>query len=65
MALKSYLDVKPPKIKEAVEGIARALEVLFHHTEFHEVSYALFVKLSGGKLSLEEERMLRALGVKF
>ena len=65
MALKSYLDGRRPKVKEAIAGIDRALEVLFQHTEFHEVSYALFVKLSGGTLSLEEERMLRALGVKF
>lgn len=65
MTLKRYLDEEPPMIREALDGIDCALEVLFQHTEFHDVSYALFVRLAGGKLTLPEERMLHALGVKF
>ena len=44
-------------------GLDHAFEALFQHTQFHEVSYALFVKLAGGELTQEEEQMLEALGV--
>jgi hypothetical protein len=52
-------------VQEAIQSIDLAFVSLFQHTEFHEVSYALFVKLAGGKLSHDEEKMLNALGVKF
>ena|ERR1041385_2199240 len=65
MILKSYLVADPYMIQEAIESLDHAFEALFQYTEFHEVSYALFVKLAGGKLSHDEEKMLNALGVKF
>ncbi len=34
MVLKSYLAVEPLKIQEAIEGIDRAVEVLFPLTQF-------------------------------
>ena len=65
MILRRYLAVAPLKIREANEGLDVAMEVLFPHTEFHEVSYDLFVRLAEGKLTFEEEQILNALGVKF
>ena len=65
MILKSYLLAEPLMVQEAIQSIDLAFEPLFQHTEFHEVSYALFMKLAGGKLSHDEEKMLNALGVKF
>jgi len=34
-------------------------------TEFHDVGFNLFLKFSEGQLTIEEEQMLAALGVKF
>ena len=65
MILRAYLSVMPLKISESVEAIDRAMEVLFPHTQFHDMSFDLFVRLADGKLTLEEEEMLTALGVKF
>jgi hypothetical protein len=65
MILKSYLVADPLMLEEATESIDHAVEALFQHTQFHEVSYALFVKLAGGELTHEEEYMLQALGVRF
>jgi hypothetical protein len=65
MVLKSYLAVEPLKIKEANEGLDRALPVLFESTQFHEVSFRLFRRLIEWILTLEEEEKLKALGIEF
>lgn len=65
MVLKAYLSIAPLKIEEAIKGIDRAMDVLFPYTDFHEVSYVLFRRLSEGKLSREEEKILEALGIRF
>ena len=61
----SYLAVEPLKIREAVEGIDRGLEVLFRFTQFHEVAYELWRKIVEGRLTLEEEGLLKSLGLRF
>lgn len=63
--LKAYLAVKPLKIKEAIEGIDCAMTVLFQHSQFHEIAYGLFHRLVEGQLTLEEEELLKSLGLKF
>jgi hypothetical protein len=65
MILKSYLAVMPLKISESVEALDSAMELLFPFTEFYDMSFDLFVRLADGKLTLEEEEILKALGVKF
>jgi hypothetical protein len=65
MVLKSYLAIEPLNIYEAIEGIDRAMEVLYLYTQFHEASYVLFRRLAEGKLTHEEEKILKALGIKF
>jgi hypothetical protein len=65
MVLKSYLAIEPLKIQQAIEGLECAMEVLFKHTQFHEVAYGLFRKLMKGELTLEEEETLKALGLRF
>ena len=63
--MRKYLDgllIKPRPVMEALDD---AMTVLFAMTEFHDVSFNLFLKFSEGRLSFEEEQMLRALGVKF
>ena len=48
-----------------LESLEIAMHVLFKYSEFHDASYNLFIRLTEGKLTAEEERMLNALGVKF
>jgi len=65
MILRAYLSVAPVKIRESIEALDSAMEVLYPYTEFHLVSFDLFVRLASGKLSFEEEQILNALGIKF
>ena len=63
--LKSYIAFEPPMIQETVDALDWAMEVLFQHSQFHEVAYRLFHKLVEGQLSNEEEETLKSLGLKF
>ena len=63
--LLSYLKVEPLKIQEAVEGIERGLETLYPHTQFNHVCHEMFLKVVGGKLTVEEEEALKKLGLHF
>ena len=65
IVLKAYLLIEPPRLAEAIEGLDRAMEVLFHHSQFHQVAYEMFRRVAGGQLTFEEEEMLKALGLKF
>ena len=65
VVLKSYLSNKPIMAHKAVEALDLAMEVLFQHTQFHEVAYGLFHKLIEGQLTLEEEGLLKSLGLRF
>lgn len=47
-----------------METLDEAMQVLFALTEFHDVSFNLFLKFTEGQLTFEEEQMLKALGVK-
>ena len=62
--LRKYLDSQLFKPRPVMEALDEAMEVLFAYTEFHDVGFNLFLKFSEGKLTLEEEQMLKALGVK-
>jgi len=48
-----------------MDALDEAMEVLFPYTEFHDVSLDLFVRFTEGKLTLEEEEVLNALGINF
>lgn len=65
MVLKAYLLSEPPMLAEAIEGLDRAMEVLFPHSHFHRMAYEKFRKAAGGELSFEDEERLKALGLKF
>jgi hypothetical protein len=64
VALKSYL-AEPLKIKEAIKSLDCAMKVLFRYTQFHGLAYDLFRRLVEGKLTLDEEELLKSLGLKF
>jgi hypothetical protein len=63
--LRAYLDAQTIQCRDAIAAIDLALEILFPLTSFHEASFALFVKYTQVGLTLEEEQMVKALGVKF
>lgn len=65
MVMKSYLSYEPAKIQEVLEGIDHALEALYPYTQFHHVCHDMYIKVVGGDLTLEEEEVLRKLGLKF
>jgi len=63
--LRIELDGLLIKSQPVIDALDLAMEVLFHHTDFHDASFDLFIRLTEGKLTLDEEQMLNALGVKF
>lgn len=63
--MRKYLDTQLFKPRPIMEALDQAMEVLFALTEFHDVSFNLFLRFTEGQLTFEEEQMLRALGVKF
>ena len=62
--MRKYLDSQLFKPRPVMETLDEAMEVLFALTEFHDVSFNLFLKFTEGQLTFEEEQMLKALGVK-
>ena|SRR5215218_1787941 len=63
--LRAYLDAQTIKCRHAIKALDLAIEVLFPYTSFHSASFDLFIKYTQVGLTLEEEQMLKALGVKF
>ena len=63
--LASHIGVEPRKIDEAMAALALAVEVLFPYTQFHGTCHDMYLKLIGGKLTLEEEEALKKFGIKF
>ena len=62
--LKNHLNAEPINLEETLNEIDLAVEVLFMHSRLHDTCYVLFRKLAEGKLSVEEEKMLKLLGYK-
>src|SRR6185503_18657643 len=58
MVMKGYLSYDPPKIEEVLDGLDHAIEALYPYTQFHDVCRGMYLKVIGGKLTLEEEQML-------
>ena len=63
--LRKYLDGQLFKPRPVMEALDEAMDVLFTLSEFHDVGLNLFIKFTEGQLTLEEEQILAALGVKF
>ena len=62
--LRNYLEGQLIKYPSVMESLDIAMEVLFGYSEFREASLDLFIRLTEGKLTREEEQMLNALGIK-
>ena len=62
--LRKHYDTQLIKCAPIIESLEIAMYVLFKYSEFHDASYDLFIRLTEGKLTREEEQMLNALGIK-
>jgi hypothetical protein len=62
--LRKDLDGLLIKSRPVMEALDLAMKVLFPYTDFHKASFNLFLKFTDGKLTFDEEQMLKALGVK-
>ena len=62
--LRNYFESQLIKPQAVMESLDLAMEVLFGYSEFHDASFNLFIRLTEGKLTREEEQMLNALGIK-
>ena len=63
--LASHVGVEPRMIDEAMAALKCAVEVLYPYTQFHGVCHDIYLKVVGGKLTLEEEEVLKKMGLKF
>ena len=63
--LQAFLKVEPVDVEVATDAIDRGIEALFPYTQFHGVCHDMYLKVIGGKLTLEEEEVLKKLGLKF
>ena len=63
--LHSNLEIQLFKCRPVLEALDLAMEALFPFTDFYNASFGFFVRLIHGKLTLEEEELLKSLGVKF
>jgi len=61
--LRKYLDDQLIKYAPVMEALEIGMRVLFRYSEFHDESYNLFIRLTEGKLTHDEEQMLKALGI--
>jgi len=63
--LASHIGVEPRMIDEAMAALALAVEVLYPYTQLNGICHDMYLKLIGGKLTLEEEEALKKFGIKF
>lgn len=63
--LRIELDGMLIKSQPVIDALDLAMEVLFPYTSFHDTSFDLFIRLTQGKLTRDEEQMLNALGIEF
>jgi len=63
--LRTYLEGQLFKSPPVIEALDLAMEVVFPYTDFHSTSFDLFVRLTEGRVTPDEEQMLTALGIEF
>ena len=62
--LKQLLNGKLSDIPEAIAAIDRAIDRLYEHSEFRDVSYRLFCQAVEGALTAKTEKTIHGLGVR-
>ena len=62
--LKQLLTGKLSDIPEAIAAIDRAIDRLYEHSEFRNVSHTLFRQTAGGALRAATEKTVHGLGIR-
>lgn len=62
--LKGFFQSDATDITQGVAAIDRAIDGLYPHTDFRKVSYQLFRAAIEGKLTPEQEDLIKQLGIK-
>jgi hypothetical protein len=61
--LKQHLRSEPSRVPDAIGAIDRAINALYEHTAFEKLGRDLFRRMVEGQLSVQQEEMIRDLGV--
>lgn len=64
MAIKQCLKRGKEGLPNAITGLDLAIDSLFPHTDFYQLTHKLYVRRLKGTLKSKEEEKLRQLGVK-
>jgi hypothetical protein len=64
IAVQQYLIGERKKIPAAVASLDAADDTLYEHTQFRSVSHELFRAAVEGRITIEQEQLLRDLGIK-
>ena len=64
MALKQCLKRGRRGVPDAIAGLDLAIAVLYAHTDFHTISYKLYLRRLEGTIKPTQEENLRQLGIK-
>lgn len=64
MAIKQCLQRGRKGLPDAIAGLDLAIEELYPHTDFHKISYKLYVRRLEGIIKPDQEEKLRELGVR-
>lgn len=64
IAIRQSLQRGPKGIPDAIAGLDLAIENLYPHTDFYNMSRTFFQRTIEGNLKPEQEEKLRQLGVK-
>ena len=65
IAIKQALQRGQKGIPEAIAALDLAIESLYQHTSFEKMGHKFFRRVLEGKVTFEQEELLRKLGVKF
>jgi hypothetical protein len=61
--IKEHLESEPKDIPEAIAALDQAVVCLFEHSRFRQVSYEMFRQSVEGKVTTEQEEVIRKLGM--
>ena len=64
MAIKQCLQRGKNGIPDAIDGLDRAIDSLYAHTDFYKVSHRLYLRRLEGTIKPQQEEQLRQLGLK-
>jgi hypothetical protein len=65
MEIKRFLKSKPPNVSMAVLALDEAAELIFPFTQFHEVTYDLYLTFIEGTPTKAQEDLIESMGIRY